>query len=276
MEKDSIIYVLILSHGSYEYKEEIGENNILSKEDEEGNVIPLIQPNIVVFPENVSFFQKITYTPFGLSNILSSYDDSVIHSAVTEDLMPYLTEKITGDVLTDKIKNAVLLESIETQLAKPNIDESLISDLRKLLQNRDKMYQSYEYDKYQVSNIPLLNKRFDSFDEDEVEEGDEFGIFIAYQENGKLKTGLSFLNKPKQSITTQSLVNMLSIKGGYKRIILIDFSCDNCKSIYGTEPNQEHINHMSSQIPHMFVIGKKSKTKRLRKRSNKSRKMKRR
>lgn len=273
MEDDSIIYLLILTHGSYEYKEETGEHNINSKQDEEGNVIPLIQPNNVVFPESVRFFQKITYTPFGLYNIMSGNDDITAHELITHDLIPFFTEKITGVELTDKIKNEVVFESIETKLARESDDESMISDLRQLLENRDKIFQSYSYDKTLDSNIQLLNKRFDSFDEDEIEEGLEsyHGIFIAHQENGGFETGQRSLYKPDQMLTTQDLVNMLS-KKGYKRIIFIDFSCDICKSFHGAEPNEEHLNYMKTQIPHMIGRGKKSKrSRKIKRRSRKSR-----
>jgi len=270
MEDDSIIYLLILTHGSYEYKARANKTNINSKEDKQGNVIPLIQPNNVVFPENVSFFQKITYTPFGLYNIMNGNDDITAHEMITHDLMPYLRQKITGIELTDKIKNEVVFESIETKLARSSGDESMVNDLRQLLENRDKICQTYSYDKTQDSNIPLLNKRFDSFDEDEIEEGLEsyHGIFIAHQENGGFETGQRSLYKPDKTITTQELVNMLS-KKGYKRIILIDFSCDICKSFHGAEPNEEHLNYMNTQIPHMIGRGKKSKIKRQRKCLNK-------
>jgi hypothetical protein len=244
---DNIIYLLILSHGLHEY------NTIPYNNDSKNEIIYakkkfpterptrlFNRPNVVI-PDDIEYIQKITYTPFGLYNILSDNDKRDIYDRISSLVN---NELIIGELLTDLVKNEVIFETIESKLVKPENPEYILNDLKLLMENRDNICQEYIYEKSINSNVSLKNKSFSTDTDDEDEEYN--GIYVIRQEGGPLKVGDNIL-QDIININTQELLELIS-RHGYKKVIIIDYSCDVCTSIFGIKPDDTHINELKTQI----------------------------
>lgn len=186
-------------------------------------------------------------------------------------------EIIIGDPLTELVKNEVVFETIEAKLVNPLNPEYILEDLRILMQNRDSICQEYIYDKSIEKNIPLKNKFFSKEDvdadddEDEIEDEDaKRGIYVMRQEGGPLHSGDNILSDITD-ITTQGLLEIIS-GYGYKKIIIIDYSCDICTTMFGSKPDDAHIEELKTQINQKKIGrgGKKTKRKNNKKRNKKT------
>lgn len=270
MEMENIIYLLILSHGIHEY------NNSRYNNDNDETIIHakerkptlrksriFMKPNVII-PENIEFIQKITYTPFGLYNILSP-DDKI--SIYNNSLNLINKEIVIGEPLTELIKNEITFETIESKLAKPENPEYILEDLKLLISNRNSICQSFIYNKSSPDNKALKDKSFSSDDNDDEINDDENenkemnGIYVIYQKEGPLNIGDNILSQTT-NITTQMLLELMN-NYGYKNIIIIDYSCEICTSIFGMKPEDSHVEDLRTKI-NLGKIGrggKKSKRK---------------
>lgn len=261
---DSIIYLLILAHGLHEYNNKPYTSNL----DEPVIYAKTTRPTLiktrlfqipnVIIPSGIEYIQKITYTPFGLYNIMSFNDKKNIYNN-TLDLVK--TKIIVGKPLTELVKNEITFETIETKLAKSENPEYIVEDLRLLMKNRDSICQEYIYDKSINKNVPFKNKSFSSSnteeDDDDENEYTKNGIYVMRQEGGPLKVGDNIL---QDDINTQQLLEKLS-SYGYKNVIILDYSCDVCSTSLGMKPDDIHVDKLKQQILE-GKIGRGGKTKR--------------
>ncbi len=117
---DKIIYLLILSHGIHEYKtsqtNEENDEKIYAKENKHVfRKTRLFKSQNVIIPDTIDYIQKITYTPFGLYNIMSSDDKDKIY----KNIISLIDGEIKiGESLTELVKNEITFETIESKLSK--------------------------------------------------------------------------------------------------------------------------------------------------------------
>lgn len=278
---NNVIYLTILSHGLYEYdtrpyKNDDNQEKIYAKTK---YVTPFKQrlfrhPNVII-PESIEYIQKITYTPFGLYNILSPNDTEHIYKRISTILND---DMILGEPFSELVKNEVTFETIESKLARPENPEYIVEDLKLLLKNRDNICQEYLYVKTAADNKPLLNKTFsmtsaedDEDDEDEYTEA-KCGIYVMVQKGGTLNAGDNIL-ADVGTLTTQELLETVS-RHGYTTVVIMDYSCDVCTTMFGMKPDDKHMEHMKTQILEGKIGrgGKAKKPTHTRKRKTKKRK----
>ena len=262
---DNIIYIVILAHGIHEYNRqkydgETDDTMIYAKQKRPSPFKTRLykSPNVII-PDNITYIQKITYTPFGLYNIMSSNDSNKIYNELLQLLS---RDFIIGEPLTKIITDDIVFESIESKLSKPENPEHILEDLRLLMENKDDLCQEYIYDKTGTNNIPLKNKSFsmESYEEEnedsEIEE--KRGIYVMQQQGGPLSIGNNILER-LGSITTQELLEKLS-EYGYNKIVIIDYSCEICTTTFGMKPEDSHINSVREEIK-LGKIGRGGKRK---------------
>lgn len=262
---DRIIYLTILAHGLYEYNTRpytngVEEEIIYAKTKYTTSLKQRLfrRPNVII-PDSIEYIQKITYTPFGLYNILSPNDKEHIYNHILNIVN---NEIIVGEPLTELVKNAVTFETIESKLANPENPEYILEDLKLLMKNRDNICQEYIYDK-SIDKRFLLNKSFSVISNDDDEDEDEDknskkGIYVMRQEGGPLKVGDNILQEVSE-INTQELLEIIS-RYGYNKVIIIDYSCDICTTMFGIKPDDNHIDELKTQISE-GKIGRGGKTK---------------
>ena len=253
MISDNIIYLAILTHGLYEYSDkpynnEPDEQIIYAKQKRPTAIKKRLfkQANVII-PNDIEYIQKITYTPFGLYNILSPNDKEKIYNHI---LSLVSDELIIGEALTELVKNEVTFETIETKLTNQQNPEYILEDLKLLMKNRDNICQEYIYDK-SIDKRILLNKSFSVISNDDDEDEDEDknskkGIYVMRQEGGPLKVGDNILQEVSE-INTQELLEIIS-RYGYNKVIIIDYSCDICTTMFGIKPDDNHIDQLKTQI----------------------------
>ena len=234
-DDDSIIYFLIICHGTYIFND--------------GN------PEYVKIPQNMNYVNKITYTPFGYKNILpNAVDVKETIISICNDTCP-TNNFIPPDVLIPLLKNDV--ELLEEQRKNYNIRQQF-KDLHntepecnfkmrccyKMLFNKSNLcYQNVIYSNTQPkNNIPIIQKTFQILSTDENK---DLNIYVVYQNNGKLNQGDTILNSriyrsfltykdlyDTGTITTQQLLELAKFYM-YENVVIIDYSCDTCKENNG-------------------------------------------
>lgn len=268
---DSIIYLTILAHGLHEYNNkpytsEFEEKVIYAKTKRPTLIkTRLFHRPPVIIPDGIEYIQKITYTPFGLYNILSSNDKNNIYN----DILTLVSDEIIlGEPLTELVKNEITFETIESKLVKSENPEYIIEDLKLLMKNRDSICQEYIYDKSIDKKVPLKNKSFSSilnndddedYEDENEHEDEKSGIYVMRQEGGSLKVGDNILQEISD-IDTQELLELVN-RYGYKKVIILDYSCDVCTTMLGMKPDDSHIDELKTQIS-QGKIGRGGKTKR--------------
>ena len=125
-----------------------------------------------------------------------------------------------------------------------------VSGYKSLIKNEDSLYQSYIYDVVTNKNTPLIQKNYSIYETDTS----NMNIYIAFAVGGELDMEkgnkmlgniytpknyyeqylLSFLDEEDElnsnmltQINTQTLLE-LSEYYGYKKVVIIDYSCDVC------------------------------------------------
>jgi len=285
-ENDNIVYFLILSHGSVDFKDNV--------------------PVYIDIPKNIDYFNKITYAPFGFTNY--GTNDTLMLKSITEKIKtlykqtntPIVENKLI-DVLQDF--DCVLKtqkEYIEKSKTFSNRDEHIKSRCghKMIVEKEDILYQSIVYSKTIENNKPIIQKSF-SISEDDSEEMNIYVIF-AKGENGFLYEGDEVLNSEvfrdylstisynddnavleyQSQTSTEELLEFAEFCN-YKNVVLIDYSCDVCINYSGENvPRNEVMNIRNEKITTNLVGRgihkklKKSKKRRVTRKLRKSKKVK--
>lgn len=277
-ENDNIVYFLILSHGSVDFKDNV--------------------PVYIDIPKNINYFNKITYAPFGFSNYKTN--DTLMLNSITEKIKtlyeqtntPIVENKLI-DVLQDV--DCVLKtqkEYIEKSKTYSNRDEHIKSRCghKMIVEKEDSLYQSIVYSKTIENNKPIIQKTF-SISEDDSEEMNIYVVF-AKGEEGTLREGDKVLNSEEfreyldtifiddndvlenqNIISTEDLLEFADFCN-YKNVVLIDYSCDVCINYSGEKvPRNEVMNIRNEKITTNIVGRGIYKKLKLRKSKSKKRKV---
>jgi hypothetical protein len=281
-ENDNIVYFLILSHGSVRFK-----NND--------------QPDYISVPDNIDYFNKITYAPFGFWNY--GTNDKLMLTSITDKINKMYNETNTPIVennLIDVLQEVDCVlkmqkEYIEKSKTFSNRDEHIqgICGHKMILEREDQLYQSIIYSKTIENNKPIIQKTF-SIDDDDSEEMNIYVIF-AKGKNGFLHEGDEILNSEVfrdylstifyddndavleyQNVTsTEDLLGFADFCN-YKNVVLLDYSCDTCINNSGEKvPRNEVIKLRNEKISTNLVgrgIHKKLKKSKKRRATHKLRK----
>ena len=240
-KEPSIVYFVVLCHG---------EVNYTKNENKE------FKPIHVKIPEKISLFNKITYAPLGINNMMNNEDNVNIFEKLKAEI-PKLNLKTEGygEILANKLKNKYsnLLED-PTEYLKEETSPKSRAYFHILNKNKDQFYQSVIYkNNNNNNNIPIIQKQF-TLDPKVIE---FYDIMVVFQKGGTLKTGDSILNNnaifknymvnlyEKQitnnidkddnyiyipEITTDELLE-IAVEYGYEKVVMIDYSCDFCRNI---------------------------------------------
>jgi len=286
-ENDNIVYFLILSHGSVDFKDNV--------------------PVYIDIPKNIDYFNKITYAPFGFTNY--GTNDTLMLKSITEKIKTLYEQSNTPIVenkLIDVLQQVDCVlkmqkEYIEKSKTYPNRDEHIkgICGRKMILEREDILYQSVLYTKSIENNKPIIQKSF-SISEDDSEEMNIYVIF-AKGENGFLYEGDEVLNSQlfrdylstifydddnevlenQNIISTEGLLEFAEFCN-YKNVVFIDYSCDVCINYSGEKvPRNEVMNIRNEKITTNLVGRggihkklKKSKKRRVTRKLRKSKKVK--
>jgi len=245
IKEPSIIYFVVLCHGEVNFTK---------------NANNTYDPININIPPKISFFNKITFAPLGIYNIMNDNDsNNILEELKTEIPKLYSKQEGYGDVLADKLKNDY------SQLLNPSNDLKTQTNpytrgyLHILNNNKEQYYQSVVYDvNNKNNNIPIIQKLF-SLD-DKVNNNDSNDILVVFQKGGLLKTGDKILNNNRifkdymvnlwkekitdnidkdgnyiyvPKITTDELLE-ISVEYGYEKVVIIDYSCDYCRNVVDT------------------------------------------
>ena len=273
-ENDNIVYFLILSHGSVDFKDNI--------------------PVYIDIPKNIDYFNKITYAPFGFSNYTTN--DTLMMKSIT-DKIKTLYEQTNTPIVENKLIDVLQDVDCVLKMQKEYIEKSKTYSKRDehiksrcghkmLVEKEDILYQSVVYTKSIENNKPIIQKSF-SISEDDSEVMNIYVIF-AKGEEGTLREGDKVLNSElyrdfldtifiddnevlenQNIISTEDLLEFADFCN-YKNVVLIDYSCDVCINYSGENvPRNEVMNIRNEKITtnlvgrgiHKKLNLKKSKTK---------------
>lgn len=232
---DKVVYLLIRSHGFYWYNKRNFRNifRVFKEKTFENTEVATVSGKKVYPPDyidfnnettrKIEFYQKITYAPFGLYNIIHC-DEIIPMRRQAVDLIQ--SNVIIGEPLFNLIKAQTLISSVEEKMKAYDPNDSRNSEgaleaLVKLMEHKDEIYSSSMYVKDDPSNVRLLDKSFMS---DLDPERDFMDITVIYQQNGPYEIGDKFNLPPVYTVSIQSMINNISIY--YTHIIMIDFSCE--------------------------------------------------
>jgi len=244
-KEPSIIYFIVLCHGEVNFTKNIINNKY--------------DPIYVNIPEKISLFNKITFAPLGIYNMMNDdQDPKRIFKKLEEELPKLKTEEIYGDLLVNKLKNKYsnLLDPAEDLKIETNPQSRGYFHI--LNNNKDQYYQNVTYNNTNKNNIPIIQKLF-TLDQ----KVDKYGfndIMVGFQMGGLLKTGDSILSNNSifknymvklyekkmtnnidkddnyiyiPEITTDELLE-IAVEYGYEKVVMIDYSCDFCRNIVDT------------------------------------------
>jgi len=252
-ENDSIVYFLILSHGS-----------VIFRNDTE--------PDYINMPKNIEYLNKITYAPFGFFNYETN--DTLILNAITEKIKTSYSENNTPIVenkLIEGLQNVDCVLQMQKKDFEKNKDNTKYRcGLKMLIERENQLYQSVVYYKPLENNVPIINKSF-SISKDDAK---DMNIFVVFEKgkDGFLYEGGTVLNSEaykdfistsvddeseieglQNSITTEELLEFADFCN-YKNVVIIDYSCDGCRKYNGEKvPRNEVIKIRREKIDQKLV-----------------------
>jgi hypothetical protein len=235
-----IVYFLILSHG---------QTNFIRNPDGQ------VETQYIDIPNEITYFNKITYAPFGIENIMDETDEEhLIHQLQKEIPRLFSQKKAYGEVFAKILreKDISLLQSPLKILEEVEEKNNRVS-LHLLNRYKDQLYQSIVNDSIHKNKIIQKTFSLGLF----IEETRTSDIFVVFQKGGRFQNGERILhnnsifkdymvflhqhNIPLENekdgkfiyipkINTQELLS-LAVEYGYERVVMIDYSCDSCKNI---------------------------------------------
>jgi hypothetical protein len=199
-ENDSIVYFLILSHGSV---------NFVNHDDDDEN--KNVKPQIIRMPNELEYFNKITYSPLGFANITTINSEELIKQSVEELIKTHFNKNenpLVHNQLSERLPDVDGLlkqqrECLNRYLTQNDLNDDEIKhkcELISLSQRKLDLYNSVVYDKNNNNdNIEIINKTF-SIDEEDRKYM-VTNIHVVYtkggNENGNLLAGDNILGSKK-------------------------------------------------------------------------------
>lgn len=198
-ENDSIVYFLILSHGSVNYYKNKPE--YIRTPKEEG--------------KSIDYFNKITYAPLGFSNY--GTDDQYMLNSITTKINEFIDEKkypLVNNELIEVLPNVDCVLEMQKESLKKLKNASTVSDmsykcgLKNLSDREPKLYGSVVYSKgdYDCDDdkdgddddncditTQIINKSFSIGEND----SEHMNIYVVFAKGGNLNTGDNVLNSDK-------------------------------------------------------------------------------
>lgn len=242
-KNESIVYFLILSHGAAMY------HNANS-------------PIFTEIPENIEYFNKITYAPLGYGNFMpyrKDYNDKTILESIKNLLAKNATPLVNNELIQilpdiDNLSNwqtkTVKNDSIVSSLS--NVQKTLSQlQFKSLMLKSNEFYKSIIYTKpkeYRNDNETIIDKDFST---DQIQ--NTMNIYIAFEKGGRFQIGEPILktkkyydflkinypylseehiNEKLEMITTSDLLKLANFYN-YKNVVMIDYSCSVCRSTEG-------------------------------------------
>jgi hypothetical protein len=247
-DEEPIIYYAIICHGIY---------NIIEN-----------TPIYLKVPPKIRNFNKITYAPFGLMNIVvEHYDDLHIVETLTKNLsisQPY------GEDLLEELKKMKLLKTPAEFLDKTEKGEDRWREARSVLHllNRNPLYEGFIYGDHN-KKIPIIDKKYETDDKDPY-----LNIYVVFQKGGELKVGDAILKNitEKSAISTQKLLE-LSEANGYKTVVVIDYSCESCHDFENNIPTRRDRVMTFRELVRNKTIGRGGKKKMIKRKRTKRRRV---
>ena len=236
---EGLICLAITSHGS----------NIFLNEN---------TPEYINVPRKITYYDKITYTPLGLKNVMGDDEDEKI----IRSLKQIMSSNWNADTQTlvnilrqyDVIPTPATMRSISTAINSDPLEHARLTVLN---QNTDQLYQYFTYT--QRNPVRIINKNFST------DEGSELqNINVVFQTGGRLSLGETILGSRKladfyrtiyeddedvdvNKITTLELLEFL-VYCGYSRVRIVDYSCDVCATLKGDLADKKTILEFREQL----------------------------
>ena len=260
---ESLICLAITSHGS----------NIFLDEN---------TPEYINVPRKITYYDKITYTPLGLTNVMRDDEDIEIIKSLKQIMSNYWNADTQTLVNIFKSYGVIPTPAtLRSMAAATNATPLEHGRLTVLNQNTDQLYQYFTYN--QGDQVRIINKNFST------DEGNELqNIHIVFQTGG-LYLGETILGNKKlkdfyetiyeddedvdvNKITTEELLEFL-VYCGYSKVRVVDYSCEVCRTHKGDIADKKTIlefrNQLKSVKPTFGRGGRKNKkTKKRKNRKN--------
>ena len=152
------------------------------------------QAESVEIPENITYFNKITYAPFGSVNLTESDLSYKIFDFLQKKIPNWHNDSVIAEDLAKQLKNAKLAPINEKLLQNCDNEKTRayshsLSHIYKC--NPDYFYESIAYDAYSNKDAQIMNKKFELNERpspinDTGKAKIPMGIYVAF-ENGKTK-----------------------------------------------------------------------------------------
>jgi hypothetical protein len=286
-ENDSIVYFLILAHGSVNYID--------------------YEPGYIYIPRNIEYFNKITYAPFGFNNFAT--DDSLMLNSITEKINTSYSENnepIVENKLIEGLQEVDCVLKMQKEFIERSKHENSYPHIKarcghKMIVNREnQLYQSAVYSKEKKDyDYEIINKSF-SIEENDSKEMNIYVVFAKGQ-SGILQEGDTVLNSEKyieylgrsekqmleesksiieergheydietkllklkeknkkmaKYITTEELLEFADFCN-YKNVVIIDYSCDVCINDDGEKIPRDEVMKLRREKIDTKLVGRGS------------------
>jgi len=202
-ENDSIVYFLIIAHGSVNFI----NNNDDSHDDDIDDNDDADDAEYINISNNLDYFNKITYPPLGFANYET--DDKYMLESITTKINEFIDEKnypLVNNELIEVLSNVDCVLQMQKESLKELNNASTASELsykcglKNLSDREPELYGSVLYSKdknrnYQDEEITtqIINKSFSIGEND----SEHMNIYVVFQNGGELNTGDKVLNSDK-------------------------------------------------------------------------------
>jgi len=212
-ENDSIVYFLILSHGSVNFinnnYDSDDDDNDDSDDADDADDADADDAEYINVSNNLEYFNKITYAPFGFANY--GTDDKYMLDSITTKINEFIDKNnspLVNNKLIASLRQVDCVLEMQKEILENLKNASTVSDLfhkcgLKILSDREQtLYGSVLYLKdknrkidYQDEEITtqIINKKFSIGEKD----SEHMNIYVVFAKGGKLNTGDKVLNSDK-------------------------------------------------------------------------------
>ena len=249
-ENKNIVYLVALCHGDFDFYFDDDDDDD-GKEDDDDDNLNNYSYDFIEIPEQLEYFNKITFAPLGFNNIVTSRHLTSVKTSIAKLIEKHVAESGKPLVHTElreslpRVDNMLTLheEIFCDYLKKKELDErktKIKCDLISLKKMSEYLYKSVVYEK-DKNNINFINKTFET---DKIDP--EMNIYIVYAKggNGKLVKGDKILGSKAYLDYLRNKKIDLRNKKIEERISWLD----DFKSKYSTEEYEERIETIKKKV----------------------------